>query len=338
MLMKRYVMNVLIIAVAAVVACQKQPVVEEPAANDPIVGELVGEEPQSSTYVYTINASTDELDVKSDYDEEGKFTWSAGDAISVLFHDNTQPDEQKNKFFTLTLVSGANNKTATFSGEITTGYTIGASDGDESDKKIWALFPASTQHSFTVGELPKFYVQPEVDFTATNFSANIPMYALNAAEGGFVFSNIASTYKFIVKNIKDGVSKVKFKIYNQQTRGLSGLWSLYEDGSLFINYDYASPGSAKSTLTYINNVTSNQAIFYVSYHGVWGGLQPVITIINPATDAPIKTFTASKSIAPNAMNEIKPITLDVSEASGGDYFVPSIKMDGAISDWSSIDM
>ncbi len=50
-------------------------------------------EPQ--TYEYTIEASLDQDFTKSSYDAEGKFTWSDGDKISVLFHDGST-----NKFFT----------------------------------------------------------------------------------------------------------------------------------------------------------------------------------------------------------------------------------------------
>ena len=270
---------------------------------------------------------------RTDYTDKGVFSWSAGDAISVLFHKDND-----NKFFTLTTTeSGA---TVKFSGSIEAGYEIGASDGTVSDKKIWALFPASANHTYTAGSFPKFYVQPSVDFSATHFSANIPMYALNADEGAFSFTNIASTYKFIVTGIKDGVDKVQFRIHNQETYGLSGLWDIINHGSTEIKeleYEYASPGSANSTLTYINNVTSNQAVFYVSCR-YWGHFQPVVTVTNCATGVDIKTFTASTYKSPNYMDHVWPITLDVSEANGGNYYVPAVLIDGDFDDWDGVDV
>lgn len=312
--MKR-IFILLTMAVAAITACTK--------ASSDLEEERIN--PESATYTYTITANNGTPDVKTNYDSDGSFKWSDGDAISVLFHNSDA--EVKNKFFTLTLVSGANTNTATFSGEIETGYTIGASDGTEADKKIWALFPASDNHSYTEGSNPSFYVQPFVDFTATHFSANIPMYALNAAEGTFSFANLASTYKFTVKNIKQGVEKVIFKIYNQTTYGLSGSWPIASDK--YINYNYADPGSDKSTLTYVGTVTNQTAEFYVSCR-YWGTFQPVITIKNYATGVDIKTFTAGTAKQPNYMDHVWPITLDVKD---GDYFTPIIEIDGDMSDW-----
>ena len=306
----RRIFILLTMAVAAITACTK--------ASSDLEEERIN--PESATYTYTITANNGMPEVKTNYDSDGSFKWSDGDAISVLFHNSDA--EVKNKFFTLTLVSGANTNTATFSGEIENGYTIGASDGTEADKKIWALFPASDNHSYTEGSNPSFYVQPFVDFTATHFSANIPMYALNKEEGALTFANLASTYKFTVSGIKDGVSKVKFTVYNQTTYGLSGSWPI--DNGKFINYNHATPGSANSTLTYIENVSNNTAEFYVSCR-YWGTFQPVITVTNYSTGVDIKTFTAAAAKTPNYMDHVWPITLDVSD---GDYFTPKILING----------
>ena len=306
--MKRFYIPFLLVAAAAVAACNVKVDIEEPA---------------DGSYIYTLNASALDVETKTDYDSEGTFSWSAGDAISVLFHNG-----ETNKFFTLTTTgSGAN---ATFSGTIDSGYTVGASDGTSEDLKIWALFPASDNHEYTPGSNPNFYVQPSVDFTTSHFSANIPMYALNAAEGSMSFLNLASTYKFIVKNIKTGVDKVTFRIHNQTTYGLSGSWPIHAD--LYLKYDYASPGSAKSTLTYTSAVTSNQAVFYVSCR-YWGNFQPIITVTNANTGVDIKTFTATKALQPTYKNKIQPVTLDVND---GNYYTPAVTIDGNFSDWDGV--
>lgn len=312
--MKRYAFYMLVMAVAAVAACQKESAVDN------------AQEPAQKTYTYTVKASID--DVKSDYDADGKFSWSAGDAISVLFHKG-----DANKFFTLT-TTASGTASASFSGEIETGYVIGASDQTIEDKKIWALFPASDNHTYTASA-PSFYVQPSVDFSATHFSANIPMFALNTDEGAFSFANLACTYKFTVSGIKDGVSKVRFSVYNQTTYGLSGSWAIIHDSDTYINYDWASPGSANSTLTYVGDVTNNEAVFYVSSR-FYGNFQPNITVTNYATGVAIKTFTAAKADKPIDMSHVKPITLDVSEANGGNYFVPAVLIDGVFSDWDGV--
>ena len=303
-------------ALLAVVACQKE-------ASDDVVNIVYNPD---GSYVYTVKASLSQT--KSDYDASGNFSWSSGDAISVLFHNG-----ETNKFFTLTTTGSG--KSASFSGTIDSGFEIGASDGTVSDKKIWALFPASSNHAYTSGEsYPKFYVQPSVDFSATPFSANVPMWANNTEEGAFSFANAACTFKFTVSGIKSGISKIGFTIYNQTTFGLSGLWPLYMDGSkTIINYGYASPGSANSTLSYVGNVSENKAVFYVSCHGTFGTFNPVIRITNPATGITVKTFTSTKNIVFNDMTSIQPINLDVSD---GDYYTPAISIDGDMSDWSEI--
>ena len=312
--MKHYFFIMLTMAAAVIASCTKQTLVEEQPPVDSV----------APTYIYTVSANTAET--KSDYDASGKFQWSAGDAISVLFNNGTE-----NKFFTLTLTEGAGTNTATFSGPIETGYTIGASDGAEVDQKIWALYPASENHTYTEGNNPTFYVQPSVDFSETHFSANIPMYALNSEEGNFSFTSLASTYKFTVNGIQNGVDKVQFKIYNQTTYALSGSWPIHND--MYIKYDYASPGSPNSTLTYISDVTNNQAVFYVSCR-YWGEFQPAITVTNCDTGIDILTFTATKAQKPVYLDRVQPITLDVTN---GNYFTPAVTIDGDFSDWADIE-
>lgn len=325
--MKHYFIPMMLMAAAALASCEKQ-------------NSFVEQKAQEESYVYTISAvAPDMVDesapaqapTRTDYAADGTFSWSAGDAISVLFHNG-----EDNKFFTLTTTeSGA---TAKFSGSIETGYEIGASDGTVSDKKIWALFPASENHVYTAGSNPTFYVQPSVDFTTSHFSANIPMYDLVDAEDATLsFKNLASTYKFIVSGIKDGVDKVQFRVHNQLTNGLSGAWPISVGSDTFINYDYASPGSANSTLTYVSNVTNNQAVFYVSCR-YWGKFQPVVTVSNYATGVAIKTFTATSEKQPTSTTSVKPITLNVSEANGGNYYVPAVLIDGDFDDWDGVDV
>ena len=87
--MKRYAFYLLIMAVAAVAACQKQ--------ND-----INTTETKDGSYVYTVNASIDNTESKSDYDADGKFSWTEGDAISVLFHNgggDRQPDPESALLF-----------------------------------------------------------------------------------------------------------------------------------------------------------------------------------------------------------------------------------------------
>ena len=295
----------LLMAAVAIVACNKQPVADEPAVNH-------------GSYVFSINASLSG-ETRTDYDADGKFSWTKGDQISVLFHNGTT-----DKFFPLTAQS--DGATSQFVGTIDEGFTIGASDGTTEDLKIWALYPASENHAYEPGSNPTFYVQPAVDFTEVPFSANLPMYDLVAEEGDLSFKNLACAYKFTVKDLDPAVKKVRFVIYNQTTYALSGSWPIHND--MYIKYDYASPGSAKSTLTFTNNVTDNQAVFFVPCR-YWGTFQPVISIYDAETNYLLKQFTASVEKKPTDMTTVQRITLSVPDKP----FVPAIKIDGDLSDW-----
>ena len=182
--MKRFYFPLLLMAAAAVAACQNKAAVEEPAQG---------------SYVFTLRATSPDLDTKTDYSSTGKFSWSEGDDISVLFHN----EAGDNKFFTLTATT-INGASADFSGAIDEGYEIGASDGTDSDKNIWALYPASDNHSFTVGNYPKVFIPSEIDFTASgaHYSANMPMYAqVTSEENVFAFKHLAAAFKFTFTDV-----------------------------------------------------------------------------------------------------------------------------------------
>lgn len=295
----------LLMAAAAIVACNKQPVADEPAVNH-------------GSYVFSINASLSG-ETRTDYDADGKFSWTKGDQISVLFNDGTT-----DKFFPLTAQS--DGATSRFVGTIDEGFTIGASDGTAEDLKIWALYPASENHAYVPGSNPTFYVQPAVDYTEVPFSANLPMYDVAAEESDLSFKNLACAYKFTVKDLDPAVKKVRFVIYNLTTYALSGSWPIHND--LYLDYSYATPGSAKSTLTFTSNVTDNQAVFFVPCR-YWGKFQPVISIYDAETDYLLRQFTAGTEKQPTDMTTVQRITLSVPDKP----FAPAIKIDGDLSDW-----
>ena len=292
--MKRFYFPLLLMAAAAVAACQNKAAVEEPAQGN---------------YVFTLRATSPDLDTKTDYTSTGKFSWSAGDQISVLFHNGDE-----NKFFTLTNTSGA-GASADFSGTIDEGYEIGASDGSDSDKKIWALYPASDNHSFTVGSYPKFFIPSEIDFTApgAHYSANMPMCAQVASEDDvFAFNHLAAAFKFSFTDVS--VEKVKFVIENLKTYQFSDLIPIALNGDeLFMNSGYADVGSKKGSLTMTANVVDGDVSFYVPVR-YWGNYQPKISLYDANDDGLIYTNTAAVAKQLTNLGEIKPITISVSGA------------------------
>lgn|GEM_PF-3245207 len=303
----------IIIAGIALFSCARVSEIEQPT------------EAQKGTYTYTLSAGSQ--DTKTSYDAEGHFSWTAGDAISVLFHNG-----ETNKFFTLTTSnSGA---LASFTGEIEGGYEIGASTGNKFDKKIWALFPASDYHTYTAAnDSVSFYVQPEVDFT-TRASANIPMYDLVATEGEeLYFKSLTGNYKFILKVKDQRINKVKAVVYNQQTYGLSGNWPVKVSDKTYINYGYADPGSEKSTLTYTCNVNhvDSLAEFYVS-SCYWGKFQPSISIFDAERNYLLTELNATKIDTAKYLNKVQPITIAVNALT----YIPAIDIDGVFDDWNSV--
>lgn len=241
-------------------------------------------EPTPGTYVFTLKASVDSELTKTSYEGDKTFSWSAGDQISVLFHNGDD-----NKYFTLT--TSGTGPSASFSGEITEGYTIGSSFN--ADEKI-AFFPAAahsydrTKAKYDPSSYPKrgpfFHIPAFTDFTKTHFSANLPMAAIGDGDNNFSFKHIAGTYKVVFGSIDPSVTKVMLHVENQLAYAISGDFRLEDGGSY--NYcwwqTWTSDATAK-TLSYVVNVdpSTHKATFYVPYcHNDAAGFQPTFTLTN----------------------------------------------------------
>lgn len=313
--MKRYVFYLLIMAAAVISACNKETVKEDNS---------VAPEVQKGTYIYTVNASLPEEQpsgevgvLKSDYDASGHFSWSTGDAISVLFHNGD--DDQ---FFTLTRVSGTGNS-ATFSGPITSGYTIGASNTG----KIWAFYPANANHSYTAGsndDRPYFYTPSVIDLSGGNFSANIPMYDVLDAEGSFSFKCMTAAMKFTISDLD--VSKIRVDIENGTSYGFSGLTAMSSD---YLKYsDYSS--SEQKKISFICDVTSETAVFYLSGRYTSVAFKPTITIYDYDTGYKIKQISASTGKALSVASTLVP-SVTISAPGLGNPFDSLLGVD-----WSAV--
>lgn len=301
--MKRYFLIIMMMAAAVISSCTKQTFDE----NQPNV------DSETTTYTYTVSANTTET--KTDYDSEGKFEWSAGDAISVLFNNGTD-----NKFFTLKLTEGAGTKTASFSGNIDNGYEIGGTDGNQ-----WALYPAGA-HNVRFSETDaadkplSFNIPAVTDYTESGFSANIPMYAISEDGNSFNFQHLGAAYKFTFTDIE--ASKVKFVVENQTTYRLSGDAKIRRDGDN-IYLDQAGASGADLILTYISNVTDGKATFYVPVRYYADCFKPIITLYNADTDAQIYTKTATVAKGIKSKGHVQPINISVSGAVEVPWSFPS---------------
>ena len=301
--MKHYFIPMMLMAVAALASCEKQNTITEPEA-------------EKATYTYTLSATAPQMEdvtttgaaqapvSKTDYDASGNFSWSAGDAISVLFNNGAT-----NKFFTFTTTGSGNS--ADFTGTIDDGYVMGGTDGNK-----WALYPAGN-HSVRFSEADgakyplSFNISAVTDYTQSGFSANIPMYAISEDGTSLPFQHLGAAYKFTFSGIK-GATKVKFVVENQTTYGLSGNVKLRNEGGTYLDQAWAD--GVDKTLTYVSNVSDGKAAFYVPVRYYADCFQPIITLYNAETDGRIYTNTATTAKGIPSKGYVQPISIDVSAA------------------------
>lgn len=286
--MKKYYIPFLLMAAAAVAACQPKENIEEPALD--------------GTYIFTLKASAPET--KTDYDATGKFTWSDGDQISVLFNNGTD-----NKFYTLTATS-VNGASASFSGAIDNGYVLGNTLNDIK----WALYPAG-DHVFDASSSKyiKFNIPATMDLSSS-YSSNVPMYAQGDGSS-FAFKLLDATYKFTFTDIPSSVSRVKFVVQNEYGTDISGSIPLSGlSGSPYFSPSTHGASDARASRTFIGNVTNGTSdAFYVPVRRSQSWFTPTITLYDADTDAQLYTKTAS---APGKIESahVQPITVSVSGA------------------------
>jgi len=260
------ILFVLGVAVIAAVACEKSI---EPGSD-------IQYNPDGS-YTMTIRANASDM-TKTAYAGDVTFSWSAGDEISVLFHDG----DGNNVFKTFTTASGGT--TATFTGTVEGGLTIGAYDDvlAANDGVKWALYPADSGHTFTKGaENPvSFNVPSETDFSSRSSYeiAPIPMWAQGDGSNNFSFKHLSKCYKFTFTNMD--VSKVKMTItHTYDGYYLSGTSPIKGSGSdLYLEY-YSGSGTTTVSQTVSVNPSTKTATFYIPCRQ-WVKLQPDITLYN----------------------------------------------------------
>lgn len=260
------ILFVLGVAVIAAVACEKSI---EPGSD-------IKYNPDGS-YTMTIRANASDM-TKTAYAGDVTFSWSAGDEISVLFHDG----DGNNVFKTFTTASGGT--TATFTGTVEGGLTIGAYDDVLADNNgiKWALYPADSGHTFTKGAANpiSFNVPSETDFSSRSSYeiAPIPMWAQGDGSNNFSFKHLSKCYKFTFTNMD--VSKVKMTItHTADGYYLSGTSKINGSGSDLYLECYSGSGTTTVSQTVNVNPSTKTATFYIPCRK-WCKLQPNITLFN----------------------------------------------------------
>lgn len=289
--MKRFYLSFLLMTAVAITACERK---------------ITFDATSQSSHIYTLSATCPDTEAKSDYGAAGVFSWSANDKISVLFHNGTE-----NKFFTFSNTSGA-VANATFKGSVDDGYEMGGTDGNK-----WALYPAgnhSVRFSETDGEkYPLSFNIPAVtDYTASGFSANVPMYAISEDGTTLQFKHLGAAYKFTFSDIDATITKVKFVVENQTTYRLSGDVKLRNQGGTYLDQAWAD--GVDKTLTFISSVSEGKATFYVPVRYYAECFKPIITLYDADTDGQIYTKTATAAKAISDKGHVQPINISVSGA------------------------
>ena len=282
---------------------------------------------ETGYYTFELNAGVDQGLTRTDYAaDDVTFSWSTDDEISVLFHSG-----ETHKFFTLKTSEGG-SATAKFTGQIENGYELGASEAEGG--VFWALFPASDQHSWnTTTHLPDFYEAPEVDYTQSHFSANIPMYAQGDADGNFTFKYLTSCYKFVFTDVD--AAKVKFVVHSAGSGGwyLSGKSPVKLDGSTPYLQCYEGTGSRDVTFIEAVDPATKKAVFYVPFRG-WEPFTPEITLINVDNGATLLHVTAKQALTSASFGKI--VVLPAKSLADVHVFVPAININGDFSDWADV--
>ena len=155
---------------------------------------------ESSVPTYTVTITARLAQTRTDYDDAGKFSWSAGDKINVLITNGTV---QKQAVFT-TAEAGPEVQ---FTGEVDEGFTVGADAAFALDfnaeKKAWC-FPE---------RLPVDPVKP---------LAGLPLFGAKDAGGLFQFKTATGILKFTVENVPVETAAVFLETIGDDAPALCG--------------------------------------------------------------------------------------------------------------------
>lgn len=273
-------------------------------------------------YLFTINAGVETSEkLKTSYTDDTYFLWSAGDEISVLFHNGTE-----NKYFTLKTDTGG-SYSAKFSGLVTEGWTEGAADG----AKV-ALYPANNSHEYrpddAKGYKVWFNIPSEIDFTASgaHSSVNIPMQALNTGEG-YTFTNLSCCYKFSFK-VSSEVKKVKFTAENTGNGYyLSGLAPIRHDAGEYLQfYD----GTGSKIISLIENVGNDNIVTFYLPSRIYHNLEVKISLKNMTEGAigySLGEYSAKKGLSSVSTKMVVLPTADLSAKGKGTAFTSNYGID-----------
>jgi len=180
--MKKIFVYAMAIASIAAVSCNK----------------IENEAPVTSEGKYSITATIDNSDTKTAYDAEGKFSWVAGDKISVVVYNAESPYTTDKYSF----AAEADGNTATFK-------SVGTPDWTAYPKSGFAIYPNSLtlggkKDSYTVSLPDNYTLSSGSDFT----KIGIPMIGTEESENVFRFKTAVGILKVTLTNVPVSARKL----------------------------------------------------------------------------------------------------------------------------------
>ncbi len=263
--------------------------------------------PEEGCYEFTLTATAESgSDTRTSYADDKVFSWTAGDKISVIFHNGST-----DKFFTLTAQSAG--ASSTFKGSITNGYSLGATDGSKC-----ALYPASDQHKYENGTF--YYYRPsEIEMSPNGFSSNIPLAAIEFNNNSFKFRPMCTVAKISFSGIT--ASRVKLSVKNLDSHTISGLFDCRVSSSVYLVWKQLSNNNAEDpsrSIVFKETVENGRAVFYVNCPP-WGGsyFKPQLSLTDASSGAVLYSATAKQALPSSTNSSLGNIAV-ISEINLGD--------------------
>lgn len=180
--MKKIFVYAMAIASIAAVSCNK----------------IENEAPVTSEGKYSITATIDNSDTKTAYDADGKFSWVAGDKVSVVVYKAESPYTTDKYSF----AAEADGNTATFK-------SVGTPDWTAYPKSGFAIYPNSLtlggeKDSYTVSLPDNYTLSSGSDFT----KIGIPMIGTEESENVFRFKTAVGILKVTLTNVPVSARKL----------------------------------------------------------------------------------------------------------------------------------
>lgn len=280
--MKRLALIFTALCVCLTISCNKE------------VADSQGEVTTPEATMQTITITASMADTKTAYtvdpsdDTKLKFSWTAGDQISVYCSDGN--------FYTFTANSSA--ATTTFTGAIPTGKTLGSP----------AFFPADAGHDLANY---KYHIPESKDLTA-HPSADIPMIGTKGSGNDYSFTHCCGATKLTVENIPDTFVALEISIKSPSLK-LSGTFSVFTSEGFYRWNPAATDSDSEKTFTRKVAVSSHTASIYIPYASGsdWWGQNVVNVTGYDSSDTPTELITdktMGSSIGTVARGHVLPLT------------------------------